>query len=241
LEQNKPSDAFNHFSQFGEDGIIQTIFQIIGTESKICIEFGASDGLFCSNTAYLWGFQNWKAILIEADQNKFNELKKNIGNFNCTPICKYIDCEENSVDNILKNLKITKTVDLISIDIDGDDYHIFKNMKISPRVVICEYNPTLPPTFDIYQEYHNQENIGCSAAALVRIALEKDYFLVAITETNCIFVQKKYREKFSRFELDFQKLITDDLVKYIATSYSGKTRNFRQKKICTLLYQNSWI
>lgn len=45
---------FIKHSQFGEDGIIQKIFEIIGTKSKFCIEFGGYDGITMSNTAYLW-------------------------------------------------------------------------------------------------------------------------------------------------------------------------------------------
>jgi len=37
-------------SQTGEDGIIDKVFEIIGTQSKWCVEFGAYDGKFCSNT-----------------------------------------------------------------------------------------------------------------------------------------------------------------------------------------------
>ena len=54
----------NVFSQFGEDGIIARIFEIIGLQSKACIEFGAWDGFHMSNTANLWT-KGWKGVLIE--------------------------------------------------------------------------------------------------------------------------------------------------------------------------------
>lgn len=72
-------------SQFGEDGIIEKIFEIIGTTSKVCVEFGAWDGFFLSNTAALWT-KDWKGVLIEAEQNKFLALLDNVRNYSCVPI-----------------------------------------------------------------------------------------------------------------------------------------------------------
>jgi len=40
----------NVTSQTGKDGIIEKVFEIIGAQSKWCVEFGAYDGKFCSNT-----------------------------------------------------------------------------------------------------------------------------------------------------------------------------------------------
>ena len=65
--------ASNTYSQFGEDGIIEKIFQIIGVNSKVCIEFGAWDGFYLSNTANLWT-NGWKGILIEAEQRKIRPV-----------------------------------------------------------------------------------------------------------------------------------------------------------------------
>ena len=61
----------NITSQFGEDGIIKEIFNRIGTKYKICVELGAWDGKHFSNTWNLWFNNEWHAILIEADKNKF--------------------------------------------------------------------------------------------------------------------------------------------------------------------------
>ena len=69
----------NIFSQYGEDGIIEEIFKRLeGVSDKQCCEFGAWDGKFLSNTCNLITNHNYEAVLIEADEKKFNELNINI-------------------------------------------------------------------------------------------------------------------------------------------------------------------
>ena len=43
---------------------------------KWCVEFGAWDGVYCSNTCHLIRDKEYKAVLIEGDKSKFSELKK---------------------------------------------------------------------------------------------------------------------------------------------------------------------
>ena len=70
--------AANNYSQFGEDGIIQEIFKVIGTKSKLTVEFGAWDGFLYSNTAALWARDtSWKAVLIEGDPERYEDLVRN--------------------------------------------------------------------------------------------------------------------------------------------------------------------
>lgn len=226
IKKKLNDSSFNHYSQFGEDSIIEKIFEIIGTQSKFCIEFGAADGLECSNTAYLWKHKNWKSILIEPDESKYQKLMKNISGYNCIPINMSVGCDaNNSLDFIIKQkLKIEDTVDLLSIDIDGNDYYIFESLEaLHPRVIICEYNPTIPVSFDIYQAYTDKfYQFGCSVKALMRIAQEKGYKLIALTEANAIFVEEKEIPKFSDYEIDCEKIKIEDHIKYLITCYSGE-------------------
>src|SRR5438876_8052161 len=102
LELKKISDfAFNQYSQFGEDGIIQKIFEIIQPQSKVCIEFGAWDGFHLANTAKLWAHEGWKGILIEGDPTKCQLLVRNTQQYNCVSICAYVGNEpHNTLEKI---------------------------------------------------------------------------------------------------------------------------------------------
>ena len=60
----------------GEDGIIEHVFEVIGTTSKWCVEFGAVDGKSGSNTWNLIKNKGWSAVLIEANPVFFSKLVK---------------------------------------------------------------------------------------------------------------------------------------------------------------------
>ena len=110
---------YNKYSQWGEDGIIEKIFSIVGTSEKTCIEFGAWDGFHFSNTANLWT-QSWKGILIEGKRKRYKELRKNTQGYNCICINQYVEKEgKNKLENILRRNRIDHEIDLLSIDIDG--------------------------------------------------------------------------------------------------------------------------
>ena len=71
--------AKNNTSQFGEDGIIEKILDIIPDSNQWCVEFGCWDGKKYSNTYNLITEKKFSAILIEASKKKFSELVKNYG------------------------------------------------------------------------------------------------------------------------------------------------------------------
>src|ERR1700736_6997956 len=64
----------NVTSQIGQDGILARIFDLIGFGQKLCVEFGAWDGKFLSNTWNLIANENWGGVLIEGDPAKFQAL-----------------------------------------------------------------------------------------------------------------------------------------------------------------------
>jgi hypothetical protein len=226
-EKPKLSDfRFNVYSQFGEDGIIETIFNTIGTKSKRCIEFGAWDGYYLSNAANLFVNHGWEAILIECSRTKFAELLNNVKKYKCTCICEAVGIGSQSLESILQRNSVSvSNIDLLSIDIDGNDYYIFESLeKMQPRVIICEYNPTFPAHLDIYAKYDEngrEYGFGCSVGALVRIAKQKGYSLVALTECNAFFVRNDEIAPFHAFETSVDKLQINRYISYLITDFTG--------------------
>jgi hypothetical protein len=190
--------GFKVYSQNDEDGIIQEIFRRIGATSKTFVEFGASDGLE-NNTIYLL-MQGWSGLWIDGDPKQMKKLKQTYAR----AIARnqlHAECACITKDNI--NALIGKCysgeVDLLSIDIDGNDYHVWQNIDcINPRVVIAEYNAKFPPPMVFIMEYSENhwwdgsDKMGMSLQAAANLANEKGYQLVGtnITGTNAFFVRK---------------------------------------------------
>jgi hypothetical protein len=209
-------------SQWGEDGIIEEIFNRIGTENMISVEFGAWDGEHLSNTWNLWHNKGWSSVLIEGNKLFFDSLKKKyINHKNLHLINEYVTCEgKNSLDSLLTKLKLTYNFDLLSIDIDGDDYYIFESLEIfKPRVIIVEHNPTAPPEFEIIQ--NPGSSFGASALALVNLAKKKGYKLACCTETNCFFVREEEFEKLDLNNPSLNDLFVRDHLTYLLTDQKG--------------------
>jgi hypothetical protein len=200
-------------SQFGEDGIIEEIFKNIGFESKVFLEFGGQYGPL-SNSEYMMSKYNIKGIFIEADHESCCKLAKYMSKYNSKIIESFVDAEgENTLENILIKNNISFDIDMLSIDIDGNDYWVFKSLdKLKPRLIICEYNSTIPSHIDIYQPYKHGEwwSFGASIKSITRIAEEKGYTLVATTLVNGFFVRNDLINKLDHFNLEYECIATSN-------------------------------
>lgn len=217
--------ASNTVSQNGEDGIIAEIFHRIKPRSRFCVEFGAWDGKHLSNTWVLWHEAGWSAVLIEGDRDRFLHLQQSISSFaTVKALHAYVSTQgANSLDHLLSQEGVAPdSIDLLSIDIDGDDYHVWESVSIyQPRVVVIEYNPTIPPEMDIVQR--TGEYFGASAAALTRLAESKGYRLVTCTRTNCIFVANQDYPLLNISEYDLEKEFDRSHLCHVINAYDGRT------------------
>lgn len=180
-------------SQFGEDGIIAEILHRIGTEraTKWCVEFGAWDGVALSNACRLIREDGYRAVLIEAKRSRFVELLKNHPSDEVIKMGKLVtSVGPDRLDALLSRTAIPKDFDLLSVDIDGRDYHVWKAVTAyMPKVVCMEYNFSIPNDVEFVQVDDGRVQQGASAKSLCRLAHEKGYVPVAVTETNLIFVR----------------------------------------------------
>ena len=63
-------------------------------------------------------------------------------------------------------------LDLLSIDIDGNDYYIFESLaRLKPELVVIEFNPTIPNDVMFVQERNITVNQGCSLLALIALVI----------------------------------------------------------------------
>lgn len=191
--ENLPFDKhkWNKYSANGEDGILDEILRQLNLENldKWCVEFGAWDGKFLSNTFNLVE-QGWNAVYIESDELKFKDLLRTVDQYpSIIPILALVSRykeEDTSLDNLLSNTKIPLDFDILSIDIDSYDLDIWESVeKYLPKIVVIEINSSVIP--GILQR-HSQKLEGNSFSSTLSVGINKGYTLVAHTG-NLIFVQ----------------------------------------------------
>lgn len=213
--------AYNEHSQFGEDGCIAHLLDRIGIQGGVAVEFGAADGLSCSNTARLWKQPEWTAVLVEADAERFELLEGNALPFGA--ICRRALVQPtgpNSISRLIAEHDITD-VDVMSIDIDGDDFFIFSGLECQPRIVVVEFNPTVPPHLELYPERAGS-TFGASVLALKRLGERMGYRFVGATYCNAFFVAQAYGRLFDDYETDPKVLLARGYT-YAITDLEGRT------------------
>ena len=217
--------AKNRSSQAGEDGIIEKILHTIGETSEWCVEFGAWDGRYYSNTFDLINRKGYSAIMIEGDVDRYQDLLETFkDNTKVIPLNAFVGFSEvDGLDSLLEKTSIPLDFDVLSIDIDGNDYHVWKEVKqYRPKVVCIEYNPTIPSEVEFVQPADMQLNQGCSILSLYQLAEEKGYKLVSVTNLNCLFVDAKYFDLFSIKDNTVTALRPNESkVTYIFNGYDG--------------------
>ncbi len=215
----------NVFSQTGEDGIIEKIFEIIPEKDFWCVEFGAWDGIMNSNSRNLIINFGYSAVLIEAGKRKFEELKKNYSdNPKVITLNKFVGFSNNdNLDRILETTPIPKNFDFLCIDIDGNDYHVWKALNnYKPKVVCIEFNPTIPNEIEYVQEANFQINRGASLLSINNLAKIKGYELISVIDFNAFYVDKKYFELFDIEDNSPQTLRRNlSFITYFFTGYDG--------------------
>lgn len=189
----------NITSEHGEDGVIKRIFEIIGTGSRSCVELGALNGTHGSNVWQLVKNEGWIGVLIEADRTYFEKLQKEFFEMpGAECVNAFVSFEgPQSLDTIFAKTSLPKEFDLFSLDIDGNEYHIWDSLlHYRPRVMLVEFNPTIPNDVAFIQPRDMSVYQGSSLQSFVELGKKKGYELVAANEINAFFVLKELFPKF---------------------------------------------
>jgi len=181
------------------------IFNIIGVKEFIFIEIGVQDSIECNSTNLLLNL-NWKGAQFEGCKESYEDGKKffqekNIKNNQCQLLNKFIDAE--NINLLIQKAGIIGEIDFFSLDIDGNDYWVWKNISIiKPRLVVLEYNSsfgkydplTIPynPQFIWSNKDEQRFFYGASLKALEKLSEKKGYNLVCVDSRgiNAFFVRK---------------------------------------------------
>ena len=182
IEAIKNPSKEKKYCQTFEEGILKTIFNHIGTTNKYLVDFGAGDGIYLSNSRALIE-AGWTGLLMDGD-NKGNEQVKK----------EFITAE--NINDLFVKYDVPQEFDLLSIDVDGNDYWIWNELNYYPRVVMMEFNPSIQPgeaktiKYNPSHTWGNDTYYGASFDALKKLGKEKGYTLVGqCADLNMFFVR----------------------------------------------------
>jgi hypothetical protein len=193
---------FQVFSQWGEDGIIQYLIAKVPIEEKVFVEFGVQDYRE-SNTRFLLMNNNWKGLILDQSEEYIDYIRSQsyFWRYDLDAKCAFIDAE--NIKSLIANSNIKGDIGLLSIDVDGNDYWIWKAIdNIVPRIVVIEYNSvfgneravTIPynPQFSRSQAHYSNLYFGASLPAMCLLAKEKGYVFAGSNSngSNAFFVRQ---------------------------------------------------
>ena len=176
------------FSQWGEDGIIDFLVSEVSIVNKTFIEFGV-ENFSESNCRYLLMKSDWNGFVIDSSQKNIKKLKNSyyFWKYDLQTFVAFIDI--NNINELLIKSGFERDLGILSIDIDGNDYHILNKIDcFDPRIIICEFNPlfgndrkiTVPYDPKFYRTRKHYSNLywGASINALRSLLTKQDYTLV---------------------------------------------------------------
>lgn len=200
--------GYRVFSQFEEDGKILFILSQIGMRNKTFVEIGADDGINsnCANLAFNFGY--W-GLFLDGNEAAIKRGRKFYSRhphpWMYTPKFTCAKVTAENINQLVSDAGLSGEIDVLSIDIDGNDYWIWKALEtVTPNVVIIEthvefgmrnivvpYDPNyfFPGKHPVYH--------GASPIAMVNLARSKGYRLVGANDLgfNFIFVRNGLAEK----------------------------------------------
>jgi hypothetical protein len=195
--------GFKVYSQSDEDGIIQEIFNRIGTRNRIFVEFGVESGIECNSVKLL--VEGWRGLWLDAGTKHVAQIHTHFRTFiddrRLTVNEAFVVAE--NINSLLERGGVTGEIDFLSIDIDNNDYWVWKEITaIKPRVVAIEYNATLRPPMSLVVPYDPERRwdgtnyFGASLEALVRLGRDKGYQIVGcnFSGANAFFVREDIAE-----------------------------------------------
>lgn len=201
-EDPKKLNRFEYqvFSQNGEDGALEEVFRRIGTTNEYFVELGAGDGLENNTTCLL--LRGWSGCWLEREPELARRIEQKFAGVvrNGRLSVRRAAVTAENVESLLVDSGVPKEPDLLSIDIDGMDYWVWRAISsFQPRVVVIEYNALYRPPLRWVAKYDPAFRWdgrscywGASLESLTRLGVAKGCKLVGcdFTGNNAFFVRE---------------------------------------------------
>lgn len=196
---------FQCYSQNGEDGILLYIFSLIGTPTRKVVEICAGNGVEC-NAANLVVNHGWQGLLFDGDEANVTHAR---GFYSAarrtfvsppTVVQSWITAE--NINDLVAGHGFSGAIDLLSIDLDGNDYWILKALSgVQPAVILVEFSGLCGPERAVTMSYEPDYKLdfsrqpyrcGASLAAFAKLLKPRGYRLVGLQSLgfNAFFVRE---------------------------------------------------
>ena len=188
--------AFEHkvFSQNGEDGVLAELFERVGLTNRFFVEFGVEDGRE-GNAVLLADVAGWSGLFMEADGACYERLARKYAGVPHV-VTRQASVTPENINALLDEARVPAEPDLLSVDIDGQDYYVWSAIERRARVVVVEYNSALPPGASLVEArghpgWNRTSGFGAGLDAVVALGRAKGYTLVHLdlAGVNAFFVR----------------------------------------------------
>ena len=186
------------FSRFNEDQILaKYIAELLPTDhGHTAVDIGAGDGVRWSNTCALF-FRGWKGVGVEAAGKKFRKLKRAYRHYTGVFACNE-PATPGHVASLLRSYGIEKDFEVLSLDIDGNDYWVLKAIlaEFRPRLIVAEINEKIPPPLRFITKYDPDFQLrhhfyGFSIMSLADLCRQHEYAILELEYNNAFLAPKK--------------------------------------------------
>lgn len=174
------------FSQWGEDGILDFLCDHAGLVKPRAVEFGAGNFHEC-NTRFLAEYRSASVMAVDGRDDPVASVDALSVKWRTAVIARHEWITPVSAAGILRDARAAfGGVDLVSLDIDGNDYWVAEALPLDGEaVVVVEYNPLLggelpvsvprDDRFDRTVAHYSWLYYGASLPAFVNLFTERGY------------------------------------------------------------------
>jgi hypothetical protein len=222
-----PDYEFKVFSQWGEDGIIQFLVANLSISNKTFIEFGVED-FSEANCRFLMMKDRWSGFVIDGSEQNIKRLRSSYDYWRHSLQSRAAFVTRENIGQILAESGFAKDAGILSVDIDGVDYHVLSVLDAwRPSILIVEYNAVFgdrravsvpyDPAFNRTDKHPSNLYYGASLPAFHSLLSGRAYALVGVNMAgnNAFFVRKD---------------LLNDVVKEVGVSDCFRDSDFRESR-----------
>ena len=197
------------FSQWGEDGILDYLCEILSISRPNVLEIGAGDFTEC-NSRFLGENRNAKITWIDNRSDLFKRVSKLELRWKTYLEALRVWVTTSNISEIVERSREQMFgIDILSLDLDGNDYWILNAIDLrGVSIVVVEYNAlfgasaqiTIPmqEDFDRSKAHHSWKYYGASLPAFVDLLSRRGFEFIGTNRpmTNAFFVDRTLTEVF---------------------------------------------